>query len=69
MVLIAYLLLPAMAALLYGMSRIEEWLARTAQPPRHARRRHLIPGGRQQAGSRQARAVRTTGGTGGSDAA
>ncbi|MFI8194113.1 hypothetical protein ACIF8T_36140 [Streptomyces sp. NPDC085946] len=55
MVLIACLLLPAMAVLLYSMSRIEEWLARTAQPPRHARRRrlYLISGGRQHAGTRR----------------
>ena len=55
MLLIACLLLPVMAVLLYTASRIEEWLARTVQPPRHARRRHLhlIPGGRQQAGTRR----------------
>ncbi|MFF5157930.1 hypothetical protein ACFY3N_17040 [Streptomyces sp. NPDC000348] len=53
MILTACLLLPVMAALLYTTSRIEEWLTRTAQPPRHARRRHLrpIPGGRQAAGT------------------
>ncbi|WP_431986856.1 hypothetical protein [Streptomyces griseoflavus] len=51
MLLIACLLLPGIAVLLYLTSRIEEWLARTTEPPRHARRRHLhlIPGGRQQA--------------------
>lgn len=51
MIWTACLLLPVMAALLYTTSRIEEWLTRTAQPPRHARRRHLrlIPGGRQAA--------------------
>ncbi|MEU7469915.1 hypothetical protein AB0A94_15470 [Streptomyces sp. NPDC044984] len=55
MILIACLLLPIMAALLYTMSRIEEWLVRTARPPRHARRRHLhlIPGGRQGHGARR----------------
>ncbi|CAL9662125.1 hypothetical protein [Streptomyces sp. Tu 3180] len=55
MILVACRLSPVMAVLLYTMSRIEEWLARTAQPPRHARRRHphLIPGGRQEAGSRR----------------
>jgi hypothetical protein len=42
----ACLLLPFMAALLYTTSLIEEWLIRTAQPPRHARHLHLIPGGR-----------------------
>ncbi|MFF8035185.1 hypothetical protein [Streptomyces sp. NPDC016626] len=49
MVLAACLLLLVMTALLYTTSRIEEWLTRTAQPPRHARRRHLrlIPGGRR----------------------
>ncbi|MFH8805416.1 hypothetical protein ACH4F6_38740 [Streptomyces sp. NPDC017936] len=52
MFLVACLLLPAMAALLYSMSRIEEWLTRTARPPRHARHRHLhlIPGGKRDAG-------------------
>lgn len=47
----ACLLLPVMAVLLYTTSRIEEWLTRTTQPPRHARRRHLrlVPGGRQAA--------------------
>ncbi|MER7488794.1 hypothetical protein ABTY20_23380 [Streptomyces sp. NPDC126497] len=51
MILTACLLLPAMAVLLYTTSRVEEWLNRTAQPPRHARRRHLrlIPGGGQAA--------------------
>jgi hypothetical protein len=54
-ILVACLLLPVLAALLYTMSRIEEWLARTAQPPRHARRRHLylIPGGKQDASTRR----------------
>ncbi|MFF8035224.1 MULTISPECIES: hypothetical protein [unclassified Streptomyces] len=54
MILTACLLLPVMAALLYTTSRIEEWLSRTAQPPRHARHRHLhlIPGGRQGHGTR-----------------
>ncbi|CAL9339317.1 hypothetical protein [Streptomyces griseomycini] len=62
MILVAGLLLPGMAVLLCTMSRIEEWLARTAQPPRHTRRRHLhlIPGGRQEVSTR-----RTNGGTGG----
>ncbi|WP_371100616.1 hypothetical protein [Streptomyces sp. PU_AKi4] len=60
MLLIACLLLPVMAVLLYTTSRIEEWLTRTVQPPRHARRRHLhlIPGGRQQAGTRRRTAPR-----------
>ncbi|MFF9757722.1 hypothetical protein ACF1FC_34055 [Streptomyces sp. NPDC014344] len=51
MIWTACLLLPVMTVLLYTTSRIEEWLARTTQPPRHARRRHLrlISGGRQAA--------------------
>lgn len=55
MIFVACLLLPVMAVLLYTLGRIEDWLARTAQPPRHARRRHLylIPGGRQELGTRR----------------
>jgi hypothetical protein len=54
-ILTACLLLPVVAALLYTTSRIEEWLTRTAQPPRHARHRHLrlIPGGRQAVSARR----------------
>lgn len=53
--MVACLLLPVMAVLLYILVRIEDWLARTVQPPRHARRRHLylIPGGGQILGTRR----------------
>ncbi|MFF4213718.1 hypothetical protein ACFYZE_31110 [Streptomyces sp. NPDC001796] len=49
MVIVSYLLLPLVAVLLYGMNRLEDWLTRTPQPPRHAHPRHLrlIQGGRQ----------------------
>ncbi|MFC9930046.1 hypothetical protein [Streptomyces sp. NPDC127190] len=48
-VIVACLLLPVVAVLLYGMDRVEDWLSRTPRPPRHARTRHLrlIEGGRQ----------------------
>ncbi|MGW4567053.1 hypothetical protein ACWEN3_33205 [Streptomyces sp. NPDC004561] len=49
MVIVACLLLPMAALVLYGMDRVEDWLTRTPQPSRHARHRHLrlIQGGRQ----------------------
>jgi len=49
-VIVACLLLPVLALLLYGTDRIEDWLTRTPQPSRHARPRHLrlIQGGSQQ---------------------
>lgn len=49
MFIVACLLLPAVAALLYGMDRVEDWLTRGPQSARrHARTRHLrlIPGGK-----------------------
>ncbi|MGW2492111.1 hypothetical protein ACWCV9_33515 [Streptomyces sp. NPDC001606] len=48
-VIVACLLLPVVAVLLYGMDRVEDWLSRTPRPPRHSRTRHLrlIEGGRQ----------------------
>ncbi|ROP48032.1 hypothetical protein [Streptomyces sp. PanSC9] len=65
MVIVACLLLPMAAVLLYAMDRLEDWLNRTPQPPRHARHGHLrlIDGGRQetltpaQAGRRNADAA------------
>ncbi|MFE4824763.1 hypothetical protein ACFRFU_52235 [Streptomyces sp. NPDC056704] len=49
MVIVACLLLPMVALVLYGMDRVEDWLTRTSQPSHRARRRHLrlIQGGRQ----------------------
>ncbi|GAB1340229.1 hypothetical protein ACE1SV_68190 [Streptomyces sp. E-15] len=49
MVVVACLLLPVVAVLLYGMDRVEDWLTRAPQRPRHAQPRHLrlIQGGRQ----------------------
>ncbi|POX42338.1 hypothetical protein [Streptomyces sp. Ru72] len=49
MVIVSSLLLPLVAVLLYGMNRVEDWLTRTPQPPRHAHPRHLhlIQGGKQ----------------------
>ncbi|MFF8595218.1 hypothetical protein ACF061_27995 [Streptomyces sp. NPDC015220] len=46
-VIVACLLLPSVALLLYGMDRIENRLTRTPQRPRHAHPRHLrlIQGG------------------------
>ncbi|MEU1710916.1 hypothetical protein ABZ478_37455 [Streptomyces sp. NPDC005706] len=50
MVIVACLLLPVAAFVLYGMNRIEDWLTRTPQPARHAQPWHLrlIPGGKQE---------------------
>ncbi|OAR26256.1 hypothetical protein A8W25_12535 [Streptomyces sp. ERV7] len=49
MFIVACLLLPAVAALLYGMDRVEDWLTHVPRPPRHARTRHLrlIHGGKE----------------------
>ncbi|MFH9086733.1 MULTISPECIES: hypothetical protein [unclassified Streptomyces] len=49
MVIVACLLLPFVGLLLYGMDRVEDWLTRSPEPPRHAgaRRLRVIPGGRQ----------------------
>ncbi|MER6735740.1 hypothetical protein [Streptomyces puniciscabiei] len=49
MVIVACLLLPMVALVLYGMDRVEDWLTRASQPSRRARGRHLrlIQGGRQ----------------------
>ncbi|GAA0594569.1 hypothetical protein [Streptomyces crystallinus] len=54
MFIVACLLLPTVAALLYGMDRVEEWLTRAPQPARHARTRHLrlIPGGKEDPATR-----------------
>lgn len=41
MVIVSSLLLPLVAVLLYGMNRLEDWLTRTPQSPRHAHPRHL----------------------------
>ncbi|MDL5199252.1 hypothetical protein [Streptomyces sp. ALI-76-A] len=53
MVIVACLLLPSVGVMLYGMILVEDWLARTSQPPRHARARHLrlIQGGGQGSGA------------------
>ncbi|MFF9392430.1 hypothetical protein [Streptomyces griseoluteus] len=50
MAIVAFLLLPVVTMLLYGMDRTEDWLARGPKPPRPARGRHLrlIHGGRRQ---------------------
>ncbi|MFI9810444.1 hypothetical protein ACIHEJ_40315 [Streptomyces sp. NPDC052301] len=47
MYIVACLLLPTVALVLYGMDRVEDWLTRTPHPSRHARPRHLrlIQGG------------------------
>ncbi|WEO92782.1 hypothetical protein A6P39_000835 [Streptomyces sp. FXJ1.172] len=49
MVIVACMLLPMVALVLYGMDRVEDWLTHASQPSRRARRRHLllIQGGRQ----------------------
>ncbi|MFG3044429.1 hypothetical protein ACGFZR_05815 [Streptomyces sp. NPDC048241] len=51
MAIVAFLLLPVVTMLLYGMDRTEDWLSRAPKPPRHARSRHLrlIHGGRPDA--------------------
>ncbi|MFK4111154.1 hypothetical protein [Streptomyces sp. NPDC002176] len=51
MAIVAFLLLPVVTMLLYGMDRTEDWLSRAPKPPRHARSRHLrlIHGGRREA--------------------
>ncbi|MFD4789762.1 hypothetical protein ACFWN1_22425 [Streptomyces sp. NPDC058459] len=41
MAIVAFLLLPVVTMLLYGMDRTEDWLARASGPPRHARARRL----------------------------
>lgn len=43
---VAVLLLPVLGLMLYGLDRVEDWLARRPQEPRHAAGRHLrlIPG-------------------------
>ncbi|MFE5220465.1 MULTISPECIES: hypothetical protein [unclassified Streptomyces] len=50
MVIVACLMLPMAALALYGMDRLEDWLTRTPQAPRHARRRHLrlVQGGKHE---------------------
>ncbi|MER6455966.1 hypothetical protein ABT270_25700 [Streptomyces sp900105245] len=50
MVIVACLLLPMAAVVLYGMDRLEDWLTRTPPTPRHARHRHLrlVQGGRHE---------------------
>jgi hypothetical protein len=43
---VALLLLPVLGLMLYGLDRVEDWMAREPQEPRHASGRHLrlIPG-------------------------
>ncbi|MFI1105774.1 hypothetical protein [Streptomyces melanogenes] len=48
MFIVACLLLPVVAVLLYGMDRVEDWLIRAPRSARPAHTRHLrlIPGGK-----------------------
>ncbi|MEU7061552.1 hypothetical protein [Streptomyces sp. NPDC046197] len=50
MIIIACLLPPMTAFVLYGMDRVEDWQTRAPQPPHRARHRHLrlIQGGGQE---------------------